>query len=73
MTEKKAAATAVASKKAEKTDKTVTKPAKKQKPYKNQFSLTDPLQAKFVNCIMKNGKKTVAQNILRDENRGVFF
>jgi len=66
MTEKKAAATAAASKKAEKTDKTATKSAKKQKPYKNQFSLADPLQAKFVNCIMKNGKKTVAQNILKD-------
>jgi len=33
---------------------------------KNPFSFTDPLQCKLVNCIMKNGKKTVAQQILRD-------
>lgn len=41
------------------------KPQKKVK-YVNPFSLTDPLQSKFVNCIMKNGKKTIAQKILKD-------
>lgn len=39
---------------------------KKVKKYQNQFSYSDPLQQKFVNCLMKNGKKTLAQRILRD-------
>ena len=34
--------------------------------FQNPFSLNDPLQSKFVNCIMKNGKKTVAQRIMKD-------
>ena len=47
--------------------KSAEKPApKKVKKYQNQFSFTDPLQVKFVNCIMKNGKKTVAQRIMKD-------
>ncbi len=48
--------------KAEKSEKA----PKKVKKYQNQFSLQDPLQVKFVNCVMKNGKKTVAQKILKD-------
>ncbi len=52
-----------------------TEPAEKEKKeslekktikYTNQFSFTDPLQQKFVNCIMKRGKKTIAQRILRE-------
>ena len=39
---------------------------KKAKKFNNPFSNDDPLQAKLVNCIMKNGKKTVARNILKD-------
>jgi len=39
---------------------------KKEKKFSNPFNENDPLQAKLVNCIMKNGKKTVARNILRD-------
>ncbi len=62
MAEKKAAATTTASKNV---DKKGSKPAKK-KNYVNQFSLTDPLQTKFVNCLMKNGKKTIAQTIMKD-------
>ena len=42
------------------------KPAKARKKYQNQFSFTDPLQDKFVKCVMKNGKRTVAERILRD-------
>lgn len=34
--------------------------------FKNPFSFEDSLQLKLVNCIMKKGKKTVAQKILRD-------
>jgi len=41
------------------------KTVKKEK-YNNPFSYEDELQAKFVNSIMKNGKKTVAQKILKD-------
>lgn len=41
-------------------------PAKPRKKYQNQFSFTDPLQSKLVNCIMKNGKKTIAVKILKD-------
>ncbi len=40
--------------------------AKKATKYKNPFSFSDPLQAKFVNCVMKNGKKSVAQKIIQD-------
>lgn len=57
----KAAETATASKKADKAPK-----KEKKAPFVNPFSYGDELQAKFVNCIMKNGKKTVAQRILKD-------
>ncbi|MDH3324478.1 MAG: 30S ribosomal protein S7 [Candidatus Peregrinibacteria bacterium] len=69
--ETKVAASEAASKnsdKSAKVDKSV-KPEKKpkvDKKFNNPFSFTDELQAKFVNCIMKNGKKTVAQQILKD-------
>lgn len=79
MSDEKAAAEATASEKASKsTEKVAKKPAKaaktaektgkttKKVKYVNPFSFNDPLQAKFVNCIMKNGKKTVAQRILKD-------
>ena len=39
---------------------------KKAKKFNNPFSNNDPLQAKLVNCIMKNGKKTIARRILQD-------
>ncbi|MCF7812198.1 30S ribosomal protein S7 [Candidatus Gracilibacteria bacterium] len=38
----------------------------KKVKYTNPFSHTDPLQKKFINSLMKKGKKTVAQNILRE-------
>ncbi len=38
----------------------------KKVSYKNPFSFKDPLQTKVVNCIMKDGKKTIAQQILKD-------
>lgn len=42
-------------------------PAKKSnKKFNNPFNEKDPLQAKFVNCLMKNGKKSVARKILMD-------
>lgn len=50
----------------EKSNAPAEKPAKNRKKYQNQFSFGDPLQDKFVNCIMKNGKKTVAVKILKD-------
>ncbi len=34
--------------------------------YQNPFSYTDPIQSKIVNCLMKRGKKTVAQRIIKD-------
>ncbi len=46
-------------------ESTPEKKTKKSK-YQNPFSHTDPLQQKFVNCLMKNGKKTLAQRILKD-------
>jgi small subunit ribosomal protein S7 len=61
MSETKVAASAVASKKADKAPK-----KEKKAPFTSPFSYADELQAKFVNCIMKNGKKTVAQRILKD-------
>lgn len=60
--ETKAAATEAASQNSA-TDK---KEVKKDKKFVNPFSNDDVLQAKLVNCIMKNGKKTVARNILKD-------
>ncbi len=63
MTDSKAAVAETASKSSvKKTEKTTKKPKK----FVNPFNMKDPLQAKLVNCIMKNGKKTVAQKILRD-------
>ncbi len=50
-------------------EKSETKPdskPKSTKKYQNQFSFGDPLQTKFINCLMKNGKKTLAQRILKD-------
>ncbi len=46
-------------------NKATAKSSKKGK-YKNPFSYRDELQCKFVNCVMRRGKKTVAQKILRD-------
>lgn len=37
----------------------------KKVKFQNPFSFTDPLQCKVVNSIMKKGKKTVAQKILK--------
>ncbi len=65
MSDEKVAAAATASENAEKTEKGGGKTKKKEK-FVNPFSYTDELQSKFVNCIMKNGKKTVAQRILKD-------
>lgn len=59
MSETKAAPKAPAPEKSEAQPKT-------RKKYQNQFSFTDPLQEKFVNCVMKNGKKTLAQRIIKD-------
>ena len=54
--------------KATKSAKTEAKdaPAKKPKKFVSPYTYDDPLQAKLVNCIMKNGKKTVAQRILKE-------
>lgn len=38
----------------------------KKVKYANPFSYTDPLQQKVVNALMKDGKKTVAQKVLKD-------
>ncbi|MCK5460859.1 30S ribosomal protein S7 [Candidatus Gracilibacteria bacterium] len=62
MVDKKVAISGIASKSPEKKRGKMEKIVK----YINPFSFTDPLQQKFVNCIMKNGKKTVAQKILQD-------
>jgi len=62
MTDAKVAAAGVASKNSEKSEK----PAKKVKKFANPFNMSDPMQSKLVNCIMKNGKKTIAQRILKD-------
>lgn len=64
MTNKKAAPKSQAA--PEKSTAPAEKPAKNRKKYQNQFSFGDPLQDKFVNCIMKNGKKTVAVKIMKD-------
>ena len=39
---------------------------KSRKKYKNPFNYSDSLQSKFVNCIMKDGKKSIAEQILKD-------
>ena len=49
-----------------KTSPEEAKPEKKAAKFKNPFSYSDPLQCKMVNCIMKEGKKSVAQKILKD-------
>jgi len=49
-----------------KTSPATDKPVKARKKYQDQFSFGDPLQDKFVNCVMKNGKKTIAVKIMRD-------
>ena len=69
MSNPKAAAASTASKKPAKASEKgaeKTAPKKARKKYQNQFSFNDPLQSKFVNCVMKNGKKTVAQKIMKD-------
>ena len=69
--ETKAAASGAASKNSEsvpkqekKTDKSFRKG--KDGKYQNPFNYDDALQAKFVNCVMKAGKKAIAQKILKD-------
>lgn len=64
MADTKAAPAESASKKSATTDKG-GKTTKKVK-YSNPFTFNDPLQVKFINCLMKNGKKTVAQKIMKD-------
>lgn len=71
MVDQKVAAVAPASEKATKKtsaskDASKKEAPKKDKKYVNPFNEADPLQAKMVNCIMKNGKKTVARSILKD-------
>jgi small subunit ribosomal protein S7 len=51
---------------ASKNPATKSKDVKAKKAKAIKISYTDELQVKFVNCIMKNGKKTIAQNILQD-------
>lgn len=63
---KKAAAAPEKSPATDKKADTPKKNAKPKKKYQQQFSFADPLQDKFVKCIMKNGKKTVAVKILKD-------
>lgn len=65
MTDEKAAAVETASEKSTKPKASKEAP-KKEKKYVNPFNEKDPLQAKMVNCIMKNGKKSLARKILRD-------
>lgn len=62
MSPTKAAPTGSASKKPATTGGKTEKKVK----YINPFSFADPLQTKFINCIMKNGKKTLAQKIMQD-------
>ncbi len=73
MSETKAAPTGSASQKPDSAKapakKSVTKgggKTTKTVKYTNPFSFTDPLQTKVINCVMKNGKKNLAQNILKD-------
>jgi small subunit ribosomal protein S7 len=47
------------------TPKSGGKTEKKWKPQNNPFSFTDPLQCRVVNSIMKQGKKAIAQKILK--------
>ena len=63
MTDTKVAATGAAS---QNSDKKGGGKTTKKEAYKNPFSHTDKLQAKLVTCIMKCGKKSLAQKILKD-------
>jgi len=45
---------------------------KKVGKFKSPFAYDDALQSKFVNCIMKRGKKTIAQRILKDTLEELF-
>jgi small subunit ribosomal protein S7 len=73
MTAKKEAVAEFASENSAK-EKKVVSPAKKSegksegkaKKFSNPFNMNDPMQKKLVQSIMKNGKKTIAQNILKD-------
>ncbi len=65
MTDEKVAAAETASEDSAKKTSAKDTP-KKEKKYVNPFNEKDPLQAKIVNCIMKNGKKALARRILRD-------
>lgn len=66
MSEKKVAPADKAPVKKSATDSKGGGKTQKKVKYTNPFSFTDTLQTKFVNCIMKNGKKTIAQQILKD-------
>lgn len=65
MAETKVAVAEVASKNSEKNEKAAV-PVKKAKKFANPFNMNDPMQEKLVKCIMKDGKKTIAQKILKD-------
>ncbi len=64
MTDEKVAGAETASEKPAKGAKKET--ATKEKKYINPLNENDPLQEKFVNCIMKRGKKEIARRIMRD-------
>ena len=66
MSEKKVAPAGKAPVKKSATDSKDGGKTQKKVKYTNPFSFTDPLQVKFVNCLLKNGKKTIAQKILKD-------
>jgi small subunit ribosomal protein S7 len=70
MTTTKVATAEIASKNSVKKDSVETDSVKiinkKNKKFVNPFNEKDPIQQKFIKCIMKNGKKTMAQKILKD-------
>jgi len=76
MTEAKVAVSGTASQKSDAENSAKkSSSAKTKKKFQNPFSYSDPLQSKVVNCIMRRGKKTVAQKILQQvfqelSNRG---
>lgn len=47
-------------------DKAHTSKKRSDSKYHNPFSYDDATQCKLVNCIMKEGKKSIAQKILKD-------
>ena len=51
---------------AKKDDKAASAKPEKAKKFVNPFSESDPIQAKLVNCVMKDGKKNTARRIMRD-------